>query len=115
MTTFKNGPASGKSLMLKRAPHFLRVTQCGDAIDALDQIEDSPRADEALTAYEIVGKATSCHLRLCGNARKASGFYMMATYTMVFPQPDEATMRDNELWRQWAERALFDQVNAEVD
>jgi hypothetical protein len=102
MITFLDGPAQGQTLALKRAPRFLRVTRFrAKEFDALDQLDDTPRVGEMLFAYEIAEYQGVYHL-LCGRgAKSASGFYQQGAYRFVVDQPDDATMRDTERWRQW--------------
>lgn len=112
MLTFKDGPAAGQSLSLKRAPRFLRITQRrfalgiehdGEEFDGLDQPGDVAKPDEMLHAYEtekLIGRA---HMRFSGKSKGASGIYDIAEYTYVQPQPDDATMRDNAKWADWCE------------
>lgn len=105
MTRFLDGPAIGKTLMLKRAPFFLRVTVSESrekkTFDALDQLEDQPRPNEDLFVYEMVGKPGSCHVR-CGNG--GSGFYMVADYKMVEVQPEDIILRDTAKWAEWVDQ-----------
>jgi hypothetical protein len=68
--------------------------------DALDQLEDTPRPDETLHAYEISGEPGRCHILKRGGG---SGWYGSANYRWVAEQPDDATMRDAEKWRAWCE------------
>lgn len=102
MITFLDGPAKGQTLALKRAPRFLRVTRTrGGTFDALDQLEDTPLERETMFAYEIAEYQGTYHL-LCGRGSKtASGFYQQGAYRFFPRQPDDATMRDTGLWRQW--------------
>lgn len=100
MTTFQDGPAAGQKLMLKRAVMFLRVTYESGKWDALDQLTDKAKETEELFAYRIVGVPGHCHIRASGGR---SGFYVMATYKLVEPQPTDAQMRDNEAWSKWVE------------
>jgi hypothetical protein len=97
MTTFQDGPAHGVTLMLRRAPYFLRVTHDGNKYDALDQPTDSPRADETLHLYRITARPSACHIR----AKNGGGFYAMANYAFVTPQPPDAILRDNEAYAKW--------------
>ena len=63
MTTFQDGPAKGKILMLKRAARFLRVVVDGSGtVDALDQLDDQPGADEKIYAYEITARPGMMHI-----------------------------------------------------
>ena len=102
MTRFLDGPAvESKMLLLKRAPHFLRVVQGpnGDW-DALDQLDDRPSADEKVFAYEMVGEPTFCHIRRDKRAG-GSGLYRGGTYRIVAEQPTDEQMRSTALWRDW--------------
>lgn len=103
MTTFKDGPAQGQRLMLRRAPIFLRVTSF-TVWDALDQPEDTPEPSENLFAYVLAGEPGHCHISTRGkDGRRGGGFYPIAEYRYVEQQPDDATMRDNAAWRKWCE------------
>lgn len=101
MITFTGGPAHGQTLMLHRAPRFLRVTKQGAKFDALDAPVDVALPDEALFAYEIVGKPSMCHLKMSG---KGSGFYALASYRYLERQPSDRTMRSNVRWQEWCEK-----------
>lgn len=101
MTTFQDGPAKGQHLMLKRAARFLRVVESSGKWDALDRLDDEPRPDEKIYAYEIVSKPGMCHI----NAGKGQGgFYPLATYKFVTNQPTDAEMRAYESWLKWCEQ-----------
>ena len=102
MTTFQDGPAKGQTLMLRRAARFLRVVEQGGKFDALDQISDKPQPLEKIYAYEIVGTAGMCHIRRTGGC----GFYAMANYKLVEPQPSDAEMRETKAWHDWCERKI---------
>lgn len=103
MTSFTNGPAQGQHLMLKRAPLFLRVVEAAGKFDALDQLSDEPESGERLFAYRQVGEPGMVHLN---RGRGHGGFYTIATYTLVAPQPDDATMRDTAAWQAWCKRQV---------
>lgn len=99
MTTFHDGPADGRTLMLKRAPRFLRVVQSRTGtLDALDALDDKPAPDETIYAYEITGTPTSIHIRARGNT---GGFYTVADYRFYPNQPEDAEMRGAEQWQAW--------------
>ncbi len=106
MTTFVDGPAKGKTLMLRRAVVFLRVTvnEAGE-IDALDQPEDTPKpSEEWIYAYINTGEREgNVHIRYGGNKKHLSGFYPMAEYRLYSFQPPDEIMRDNAKWREWCE------------
>ncbi len=102
MTTFKDGPAAGKTLMIRRAPYYLRVTSHPiDGVDALDQIGDTAKDDEMLTAYRVIGTPGAVHLNT--GRKPGGGFYPVATYEMVAKQPMDAEMRTNAAWKTWCE------------
>jgi hypothetical protein len=101
MICFRDGPAKGAVLQLQRAPIFLRVAiDAVGGVDALDQLDDEPREGETLFAYRVDGHATNYHVR-CSRPRR-SGWVIKADYLLVDPQPDAATMLDNEAWQRWA-------------
>jgi hypothetical protein len=116
MTTFLDGPAKGKTMMLRRAVMLLRVTrrrfaldaeathQKDDVFDALDAPEDQPAAEEELFCYKNTGKrGGSMHVRYGGNKRHLSGFYVAAEYALYEIQPPDEVMRDTDKWRAWCE------------
>lgn len=108
MTTFNNGPARGIVLKLCRAPFFLRVcigpllddTDNRPKIDALDQLGDVPRAYETLFVYRLTAKPGHCHIRA---SHGQGGFFPLADYTLVQPQPSDGEMRDRKAWEKWCE------------
>lgn len=106
MTKFLDGPAAGKTLMLKCAPMLLRVTEAGGNFDALDRHTDEPRFDEVLTLYRLKEQQGSCHVRYGGNKKHISGFYPMATYELHPEQPADAIMRDPKLWAEWHDQHM---------
>lgn len=99
MTRFQDGPAAGQTLMLKRAPIFLRVTECKSKWDALDQPGDGPRLDEKLYAYTLVAKPGAAFI----DGPKIRGCYPISDYRYFVPQPMDDLMRDNDLWQYWCE------------
>lgn len=100
MTRFLDGPAQSAKLMLRRAAYWLRVTECAGKIDALDQPEDTPNANEKLYAYMIAEKPSTCHVRMSGGR---GGFYPIAVYRLSPVQPTDAQMRDTAAWKAWTE------------
>ena len=98
MTRLHGGPADGVTLMLQRAPIYLRaVRSSGGDWDALDQLTDAPRANEQIVVYALDGEAGRMHVR----ARGGCQWYTTAEYRAVDPQPDDATVRDMASWRTW--------------
>lgn len=99
MIRFNDGPASGIQLMVKRAPIYLRLVFARKEWDALDQVDDEPKRTEQITAYRRVALEHPTHFKFF--RRSANGWYANATYAVVTPQPDDATMRDKAKWQAW--------------
>ena len=108
MTRFEQGPAHGKFVSIKRLPMFLRVTiDAAGKVDALDQLDDEPRADEKLFVYRMIPGSES-HCFVDGRdpktgkrwGRQESG----ARYRFVESQPDDETLRDKAKWGDWVQR-----------
>ncbi len=100
MTTFIDGPAKGKYLSLKVARTYLRVTESKGVWDALDLPTDEPRPDEKLYLYRLHENLGMCRINRGGGR---GGFYPIASYRFVEPQPDDATMRSTIRWQTWLE------------
>jgi hypothetical protein len=88
--------------MLKRAPLFLRVVTKGKSIDALDQLEDTPKPDETIFVYKLIGTMGAIHLNRSGGR---GGFYQMATYRFLSDQPQDAEVRETDAWQAWTRQA----------
>lgn len=103
MTTFTAGPAKGKTLMLQRASIFLRVVVGPDGeVDALDQLDDEPRPDERLYAYRFSKDGGSIHINSCDSrGHRNGGFFRIAEYSPVEPQPADDQMRTQAAWVAW--------------
>jgi hypothetical protein len=102
MLKFLDGPAAvvGNGLLIRRAPLHLRAVRVpGGNWDALDQLDDEPQPDEAVFAYRQVRSRGTVHVRQAG--RGNSGFFVMAEYALVEPQPAEDVLRDTSKWRAW--------------
>lgn len=117
MIRFTDGPAADKSLSLKRAPLLLRVVfGPRGAVDALDQLNDTPNPNERIVVYRAITKPTQYHILARGKGGKAlTGWWARCEYA-VLPddqQPDDVTARNMDLWRAWCNRvgpALFPHV-----
>lgn len=104
MTTFLDGPAQSKTLMLKRAPFFLRVViAVSGEIDALDQLGDTPRADELVHVYVRQPGAQHNAIHLNTGRKPGGGWFSRAQYQLSPVQPDDATARRPPLWQKWCE------------
>lgn len=100
MTHFLDGPAQGKTLMLKRTPKYLRVVvdAKGD-IDALDQLEDVPRPEESVFAYRLHEHKGAVHLNT--GRGPGGGFYQACDFKLIPNQPADAVLRSTKAWQQW--------------
>lgn len=100
MITLKDGPAQG-SYAVKRAPLFLRaVVGPGNKQDVLDQLDDTPRADERVYIYRLEGEVGWAHVHFGGKDRARTGFYATGTYRHLADVDGEA-LRETAAWRQW--------------
>lgn len=97
MIHFKNGPAKGQGLLLKRAPTFLRVTELAGKFDGLDQFNDEPDPLETITVYLLIRKTGWMHVK----TTKGGRVYISAEYELWEDQPEEEIMRSNIAWRAW--------------
>jgi hypothetical protein len=103
MVTFRDGPAAGVILDLRRAPQLLRVVQSPAGWDALDALDDSPQEDERITVYRLdVSTLGRYHLLIRGRGRRGSGWRMRADYWVLAQQPPDSDVRTTEAWREWA-------------
>lgn len=98
MAEFTDGPAAGASLSLRRAPIFLRVViDPRGKVDALDQLNDEPHADEKVHVYR---KREGSGGHVCV---RPGGCFEMGEYRHLPDAPGE-DLRENAKWREWAER-----------
>lgn len=97
MTKFQDGPAKDKVLALRSSPKFLRVVVGPKGVDALDQEEDIPANDERIYAYRLVECLGTCHIK----TSKGGGFYSIASYKYIQPQPKDEVMRSLGWWREY--------------
>ena len=100
MFHFMGGPADGKALDLERAPLWLRVV-VGPAgeLDALDQLDDQPAAEETIHVYRCTYSSRGI---ACSPGRGCRPF-ISARYVYHEVQPSEGTLRDRAAWKAWAE------------
>jgi hypothetical protein len=99
--TFIDGAAAGSRLDLRRAPIFLRVVidRESGAADALDQPDDVCKDTETPYAYYRTTEAQEGVL--CSRGKGCQRF-VNAEYWSYPTPPDEATLRNNDAWRDWA-------------
>ena len=101
VTQLLGGAANGTTLMLKRAPRFLRaVRNARGDVDALDQLDDEPQPDEQIIVYRLEGEVGSVHIQ-GARGRGRCGWYTTAQYRVVDPQPEDADVRETQPWRNW--------------
>ncbi len=99
MTLFNDGPAEGVTLLLRRAPLYLRAVRAPSGEwDALDLLDDRPEHNETIVAYVRVGEPT--HLHVCVRPRSSRSF-SGGSYTAVTPQPSDEVLRDQAQWQAW--------------
>lgn len=102
---FQDGPAIGVTLNLERQPLFLRVVRDIEtgAIDALDQLDDEPKATEEVFVYRRTyhSSGIACSRGKNGGCRRFS----LSHYSLFVEQPEQAVMRDTEKWRGWTDEA----------
>lgn len=104
MITFKQGPADGKSLNLQRVPIYLRVVvDDAGAIDALDQIDDSPRPSETVYAYKLLEHRGTAHIdgRDPKTGKRYGKWIQIASYQLCEDQPTPEESRDTTAWQSW--------------
>ncbi len=105
MLTLVDGPCAG-TFMVKRAPLFLRAVLKAQLdgtgeTDVLDQIDDTPTANEKVYVYKMEGQASAIHINASGKGGKdLTGFWAMANYRYL-PDVDGEQLRDNEKWQSW--------------
>lgn len=102
-TTFEDGPASGATLSLARSPVLLRVViDRAGRVDALDQLDDTPRAGESVHVYILTQKPGVCFLDFRdANGRRRGERRETGTYRLASMQPDDDVLRDTTRWREW--------------
>ncbi len=110
MSKFYQGPADGQTLMLARAPRFLRVVVGpNNKIDALDQLTDTPEENEETHVYEIQTEPIRAHIN-CGRGK--SGWYEIADYACFPEQPADHEVRTTDAWEAWV-KATAARLDAE--
>lgn len=101
MTRFLDGPAQDVTLLLQRAPKYLRAVQDREGTwDALDQLTDSPQPDERVIVYEMVSGPMRIHLQRRERGRRVCGWYEGGEYRIVADQPGDV-VRSTTGWRAW--------------
>jgi len=104
-TLFLDGPAMNVSLNLARAPVFLRVVQDQKTQkwDALDQIADQPKDDEAISMYVLDGDVS--YGIACSRDKNGSHCrrFWMAEYRYYSQQPTQEELRDYDFWAEWTQ------------
>lgn len=121
MITFQGGPAEADKrahgLCIKRAPLYLRIVRDSRGQwDALDQLGDFPKSDETVFVYRKVEDHGSIHLRR--SKPGTSGWFMVAVYEYIEPQPSQDVLESNAKWAFWARKeialkSVLDEVTAE--
>jgi len=98
---FLDGPAKGSCLSLQRAPLFLRVVVDQDGtVDALDQLDDTPRPTEVIHVYHLASEPARVHVCRAGGR---GGMGITADYRLYEVQPTDDQARDPEKWPAWCQ------------
>lgn len=102
-TTFEDGPARGARLSLGRSPILLRVViDRTGTVDALDQVDDTPRPGEAIHVYVLAEKPGVCHIDYRDTqGRRRGEWRSTGTYHLAPIQPEDAVLRDTARWQAW--------------
>lgn len=103
VTLRAGGVPVGPSLHLQRDPALLRFvsSRFPDSLDALDQLDDTPKDGETVYTARLV-KRGRVHLHCARGSKLPSGWYQTAEYELIDPQPEQAVMRDRDSWEKWA-------------
>jgi len=107
MITLLDGPASGTTLALRRAPIFLRVViDTGGKVDALDQLDDTPKQSESIHVYHrqgSTGVVFACRRFYRPPSQRSPGCIcsQVAEYRLHEHQPTDDIARDAHHWRAW--------------
>ena len=102
MIQFTGGPAGGQTLALGRAPVLLRVVVGPRGkLDALDQLDDEPREDERIHVYRLASSVTV--MRVSRRPRSQSGWFVVAKYRLLEPQPLDMQVRERAAWNEWCD------------
>ncbi len=108
MIEFAKGPADGQVLNALRCPFFLRVTiDRQGKFDCLDQVHDTPDADETIYVYRRNSTVGSVHYD--GVDKRGTRFgrtELYASYIFHDTQPGDAILRSNDAWATWAQAQL---------
>lgn len=104
---FLDGPASGTTVGLRRAPNYLRVViGANGKVDALDLLSDTPREDEKIHVYQLAKARFTLgdDVFVCtddgqGGSRPAA--VADADYCHR-PDVDGEQFRETVVWRTWA-------------
>jgi hypothetical protein len=103
MVIFLDGPAKGQVLSLSRATVFLRVVHDNKTWDALDQLDDTPKPDERIFAYQCSEYKGCAFIDGTGKDGRTGWRTAIASYQLVKDQPTDAEMRSTFGWQKWCE------------
>lgn len=102
MTTLHDGPAHAARLSLNRSPVFLRVViDPAGNIDALDQLTDTPAADETIAVYHLEREPGVMFIDRTVGGRRVGSAQPLADYRFHTPQPTDAEVRETAAWQEW--------------
>lgn len=110
MIRLLDGPAEG-TYAVKRAPAFLRAVVGPSGNDLLDQLNDTPAADEVVHVYRIRNDGPKGWVQVCRGP--GSGRFAIGEYTHL-ADVDGELLRDTAAWRSWC-RATADTELRELE
>jgi|SRR6185437_13971213 len=107
LVTFLDGPLAGTpSLILKRAPMFLRgVRDISGKTDALDQLSDMLGAREQAFAYKWES-AESVGMFICKRGGGGGQIDQQVRYRYVADQPAAEVLASNIEWAAWCRKQV---------
>jgi len=104
MTTFEDGPAEGKTLMLQRTPVLLRVVVSPDgAVDALDQPDDIWNPGEQITVYILASRVGSMFVDGVRDGKRFGHRTSSGRYRVYSRQPPQERARQTDDWVEWCQ------------
>lgn len=103
MTTFRNGPARGHRIHLRRTPVLLRVVERDGAFKGLVGPDDKPKPDDIVHVYLLVTQDGEYRLESDPGGKKAPrGWFVAGVYELYEGEPPtEEQLRGVIAWRQW--------------
>lgn len=101
MSTFRDGPADGVTLVNARAPWFLRIVVDPEGkVDCLDQVGDEPADGEGVFVYEAI-PGTHVGPALVRMTRPNRCVWMQMGDYRHRADVDGEQLRETAAWQEW--------------